>query len=490
MTVECENCKTRFHVADARIPEKGARVRCSRCHHRFHITPSYAPPKQPIAAAEGSAVEPVLGGEAAREEDQLDHPEFLFDKPEAAEARPARVRVVARDLPATQVDQPHLAEPPEPKTPAPPPEEHVVESGGLTAQEMLDDGVPELPTGRFELGGSLGEGDLEIGSLDAGSSTKARPYLSDEPVELCAAPAPVVTTSRSSAPPAFAEVAAIEAELGEDEDSSFADWDPLASPATPSAPTPASVAASLAAPPKASKPTPQATTLAQPATKAKKRAALETPGFDPEAAGPAALVLRIAAVFVGLALAGAAGRLLWLQGETLPPPPEIVQAAGWVAADLETFLARNAAGERVVIVRGNLFPDGSAPPPEVEVRLLGADGEPLVESPPTWLERIDDAEVAPDRLALRLAAAGGEIAAIGQIVTGFTAVIPNPPANVRRIEVALHPRQATLPGTATAVAPPEPSAEAPLVETASPSPTLLPGEPAETDVVPAAPEPE
>ena len=70
MTVECENCKTRVHVADARIPAKGARVRCSRCHHRFHITPSYVPPSR--VPEQGSAAEPLLGGEAAREEDQLD----------------------------------------------------------------------------------------------------------------------------------------------------------------------------------------------------------------------------------------------------------------------------------------------------------------------------------------------------------------------------------------------------------------------------------
>ena len=484
MTVECENCKTRFHVADARIPAKGARVRCSRCHHRFHITPSYAPPKQPRASAEGSAVEPVLGGEAAREQDQLDHPEFLFDKPDVGEGKPARARQPAREVAATQVQQPHLAEPPEPHTPAPPPEERIVESGGLTAQEMLDDGAPELPTGRFELGGSLGETDLEIGNLvDRDGTNAARPYLSDEVVEASAPLAPV-----SSARPAFADIAAIAAELGEDEDSSFADWDPLAMPSTPSAG--ASVAGSPATlPSRPSKPSPQATT-SQPAAKAKRRVALETPGFDPEAAGPAALVLRIAAMIVGLALLGAAGRLLWLQRENVSPAPEIVQAGGWIAADLETFLARNATGERVVIVRGNLFPEGSAPPPQVEVRLLGADGQPLVESPPTWLERIDDAEVAPDRLALRLAAAGSEIGAIGQLVTGFTAVILNPPPNVRRVEVSLHPRQGPPEGTTTAVAPPEPSADAPMIETASPSPTEFPSPPSSANVAPAAPEPD
>ena len=137
-----------------------------------------------------------------------------------------------------------------------------------------------------------------------------------------------------------------------------------------------------------------------------------------------------------------------------------MQAAGWVAADLETFLARNATGERVVVVRGNLFPEGSAPPPAVEVRLLGADGEPLVESPQTWLERVDDAEVAPDRLGTRLAAAGGEIGGLGQMVTGFTAVIPDPPPGVHRVEVSLRARERVPDGTATADTPSAPSTDA------------------------------
>ena len=477
MTVECENCKTRFHIADARIPAKGARVRCSRCHHRFHITPSYAPPKQPRASAQGSAVEPVLGGEAAREQDQLDNPEFLFDKPEVPESKPARARRPEPEAAVTQLDQPALAQPPEPKAPPPPPEERVVESGGMTAQEMLDDGAPELPTGRFEIGGSLGEPDSEIGSPEDSNARSARLLIGGEAAEVSAELAPALP-----APPAFADVAAIDAELGEDEDSSFADWDPLAAPSAPS------VGASATISSRASKPVSVPANVQAPA-KPKRRAVAETPVFDPEATGPAALILRVAAVIVGLMLLGAAGRLLWLQRESVSSAPEVVQAAGWVAADLETFLARNATGERVVVVRGNLFPEGSAPPPVVEVRLLGADGQPLVEAARTWLERIDDAEVAPDRLALRLASAGGEIAAIGQLVTGFTAVIPDPPQGVRRVEVSLRERPRAPAGTATADAPPTPSAQ-PGLESASPSQTELPGMPAPDTVVPAAPEPE
>jgi hypothetical protein len=58
-----------------------------------------------------------------------------------------------------------------------------------------------------------------------------------------------------------------------------------------------------------------------PASGAKKRSLPRIPVFDPEAAGPAALILRVAAAVVGLLLLGAAARLLWLQRDSLPPKP-------------------------------------------------------------------------------------------------------------------------------------------------------------------------
>jgi predicted Zn finger-like uncharacterized protein len=484
MTVECENCNTRFHVADARIPATGARVRCSRCHHRFHITPSSAPPKQPSAGAQGSAGEPVLGGEASREEDQLDHPEFIFDRPDTGRARTGRAEPLESEFAQTRPVQPHLAEPPEAATPAPPQEQHIVATGGVTAQQLLDEGAPELPTGRLEIAGALGETDSMIGSPEEGAVSSARMAPAgdlidfDSPVE-----------SFPPARPGSADFAALAAELGEDEDTSLADWDPLATPTPTFAPTATAAdepIAPVASSPKASGPTP--------APRPKRRALAETPAFDPEAAGPIGLVLRVAAAIVGLALLAGAGRLLWLQRDVADFAPEVVQAAGWIAADLETFLARNADGERVVVVRGNLFPEGSAPPPDVEVRLIGADGAALVASPRTWLERIDDAEISPERLALRLAGSGGEIGGMGELVTGFTAVIPDPPPGVRRIEVRLSARERAPSGTATADAPAaspavEPTTE-PTTETASPSPVELPSAEVPADVLPAAPAPE
>ena len=493
MIVQCQNCETRFHVADARIPAKGARVRCSRCHHRFHITPSSAPPAQPSTPGKASAAASGPGREPAREEDELDNPEFLFDKPEAAESTPPRARQPGPDAAETQLHDPHLAEPPDPETPPPPAEERVVESGGKTAQEMLDAGAPQLPNSRFELGGSLGERETESASSgDDDDNTQGSTFLTGNAAQPNASPQPELEEASA---PALADVEALAADLGEDEDSSFADWDPLASPAAPAegAPIPSLFAAPPAATAARALPGASASVFDQPdlpaAPAAKRRAAPEIPVSDPEAAGPTALILHIAAVLVGLALIGAAGRLLWLQRDDVPPAPEIVQAGGWIAADLETFLARDATGERVLIVRGNLFPEGSAPPPQVAVRLLGADGEALAESHSLWLNRIDDAEVAPERLGLQQAAAGGDIAALGQLVTGFTAVLADPPAGVRRVEVLLSARTSPPAGTATAVAPPEPG-ELPNSETASPSSSELPGAPQDADVVPAAPEPE
>src|SRR5262249_2543045 len=86
MIVQCENCETRFHVADARIPEKGARVRCSRCHHRFHITPSsgtvtgQGPAPDISARTSDVSVRTATRGDSPGGEDELENPEFLFEE--------------------------------------------------------------------------------------------------------------------------------------------------------------------------------------------------------------------------------------------------------------------------------------------------------------------------------------------------------------------------------------------------------------------------
>jgi len=58
MIVVCEGCDRRFQLDDARIPERGARVRCKRCHHRFRVFPpkgATAEPAHPSASADPAA---------------------------------------------------------------------------------------------------------------------------------------------------------------------------------------------------------------------------------------------------------------------------------------------------------------------------------------------------------------------------------------------------------------------------------------------------
>jgi hypothetical protein len=179
---------------------------------------------------------------------------------------------------------------------------------------------------------------------------------------------------------------------------------------------------------------------------------------------------------------------MWLRTEAEFGAPQLVRADGWVAADVETFLARDDLGERVLVVRGNLLPDGSAAAPRVAVRVLGRNGEVLAEAPRTWLERVDDAEIAPDALSLRLASSGSEVGAIGQQVTGFTAVLPDPPPGARRVEISLQATPLPARGTATADAPPEAPATPPAAPPTSLAEPGSPTPPADADVVPAAPD--
>ena len=519
MIVQCESCQTRFHVADARIPEKGARVRCSRCHHRFHITPSSsAPGAQPSAGEEGSAREPARGearveggrGEAPSQKDDLDNPEFLFDEKSEEDSHPqqAAIEEAAQALRATNAAPPPASHEPGHGLERGAAEERVVASGGKTAQEMLDAGAPDLTSSRFEIGGELGgddDGRDETGTREFTSDPASRSGMGAK--SGAAKPAAAKPVER----PARAELDALGKELEEEDESSFAGWDPL-TPQDSGAEGGAGgkffdLASAIAGTPAKAEDAPagpnslfdQAET-ATPAP-ARKREAPDVPMFDPEAAGPAALILRVAAMLVGIGLLGVAGRALWLRAEADFSPPQVVRADGWVAADLETFLARDALGERVLVVRGNLMPDGPAGRPHVAVRVLGRNGEVLAESSLAWLERIDDAEVAPDALSVRLASASAEVAAIGQQVTGFTAVLPDPPPGARRVEIALQAAPLPPRGTATAEQPaagrapapaPAPApAQAPSTSLAEPTPDKTPKPaqaPADSDVLPAAPD--
>jgi len=501
MIVQCENCETRFHVADARIPEKGARVRCSRCHHRFHITPSSGTSAAPAPEGDLSAGEEAAGAPEApgpREagpEDELDNPEFLFEDGEkSAQAGPTSRPTPRAARPAQPPAEPEperdperlAARPPEPEpaaAPAVPLEERVVSTTGKTAQEMLDLGAPRLAgPAKVEFGPGLRNGP-------------AAEFLGEEEEP----------PAKPAAGPSLELDAGFGGSLGDDEDTDPG-WDALTRSEQPADVFAAGTTFGLVKQAEAAA-TPAATSGRaplfdgedeQPDTRRGRAPAVST--FDPEARSPLARIVQVAAFLVGVALLGGALRGLQLQRESSESAPGDERAAGWITSDVETFVARDSSGQRVLVVRGNLFPDGAAPPPQVEVSLLEAGGSRVGEPRRAWLERLDDAEIAPDELAVRLASAAGELSGVGPKVTGFTALLPDPPANARRVEVTLTAGHQPAPGTATANVPaavpvpaPEPAPQAPAANTQlatpkAPAPAPVPS--GNAVVVPAAPAPE
>jgi predicted Zn finger-like uncharacterized protein len=502
MIVQCENCETRFHVADARIPEKGARVRCSRCHHRFHITPSSGTATSPSAAGDVSARSQARGGEP-REEDELDNPEFLFESGEqSAPSRPtpraARPAPVPEEPPPAEpvASAPHVPEPPPPPPPAQALEERVVATTGKTAQEMLDAGAPNLGSGSgpVEFAPSLGDADSD--------DTRSRFFLGDDSPPAEREPPPSIRPAKDkpakvapSDPAPELDAGFAGGSLGEDEEEGDAGWDSLTRSAEPANVFEAGASFGLDSEPSVPA-APAASTRAtlfdepEPAPDTKKHRASGSASFDPEAASHTGTIVRIAACLVGIALLAATARGLRMQREAQVTVSEAERSAGWIAADVETFVARDSLGERVLVVRGNLVPEGASPPPDVQVSLLEINGQRVGEPRRAWLERLDDAEIAPDQLSVRLASDPGEVSGMGPQVTGFTALLPDPPARARRLQVTLVAGKQPPRGTATAVAPP-PASKPQLATPDATPPANTPTAPTAPDaVVPAAPEPE
>ena len=544
MIVQCQNCDTRFHVADARIPEKGARVRCSRCHHRFHITPSSGNTSSPNSGPDVSARTETRAEAGAAGSDELENPEFLFEGNSVSETDGPKLAAAA----AAEESEPHKPEPPPEAEhrpspdlePAQAPEERVVETSGATAQEMLAAGAPKLGpnTGPVEFAAALDDSDDDdtrsrFALGDESPPTPSQAAARELPPSLrpakdkdkpAAPPKATLTPMKPAAKPASkpapaksakSEIdAAFGAGLG-DEDDPDTGWDSLTEAEDESAPRSVfdlGASFGLEAKPSASAP-PAAT--AEPEKTKKKREAPAVSSFDPEARNHIGTIARVAATLVGIALLAGTLRGLQLQRQASAASSEAEQAAGWIATDVETFVARDSLGERVLVVRGNLFPNGSAPPPEVEVSLLESDGARVGDPRRALLERLDDAEIAPDALTVKLASSSGEISGMGPQVTGFTALLQNPPANARRVQVTLNAGKQVPRGTATAntpvPTPPAPSAPAPNAPAPNPpaqtapaltrpqgepqlaTPTAPQPAPARVPpqaVVPAAPEPD
>ncbi|MBD1400187.1 DUF3426 domain-containing protein [Pelovirga terrestris] len=76
MVITCPECSTRFNVAEARIPDAGAKLRCARCRHIFMVhkpIPEEVQPEEPEATPKEAA---TIGSAPQPEESSLGESAF------------------------------------------------------------------------------------------------------------------------------------------------------------------------------------------------------------------------------------------------------------------------------------------------------------------------------------------------------------------------------------------------------------------------------
>jgi predicted Zn finger-like uncharacterized protein len=222
--VTCEQCSTQFHLDDAKVPERGVRVRCSRCKHAFFVKPQ-PDAGDPVDRAVEQALDdaPVRAARPGPLDEGPEESDWEFNHEPGSESRGgARAAPAGADLAREAVDD-LLGEA----------GDEMPDLDSVTAPGLDDDAdslpgdAPEDggdgPSSGIELGGDLSEG-LEEGPaeepLGSGLELEESPF--GEPgTEPDAPPAPV------------AEPGPDEATLGSPEN-----WDFFDEPAEAPAPLP------------------------------------------------------------------------------------------------------------------------------------------------------------------------------------------------------------------------------------------------------------
>jgi predicted Zn finger-like uncharacterized protein len=434
MVITCEKCQTRFELDETRVPPKGARVRCSRCQHRFHVKPPEArlsPDEIAARALQDSpaptATAPARSAASRDEVGDLDNPEFLFDGPTPEAPRPA---AAARRAPAAS--PPPAAKPARGARPA------------AASREPVD--PFEEPASGVLLAAASEEGGSSAVGMDPGA------LLND--------PETLVETDAADEHSARSMLGQMGGDLDpQPERESWlegAAFDPASispareaprEPAPRSAPKPAETRASAAPAPVTAHAAPAVAPL-----ESVQRTAVEPGAGAREEAwnglAPLAppddrmrLALRLVAVAVGAALALGTARALWLFEIRGPLPVERVEAAGWTATGIDAFHLTGAAGERVLMVRGDLVSSGDAWLPEIRVQLLDDGGQSIGLPFRGEPVRLAGAALSPAEISARIAAAaeGAPAAAPAQSENHFTVLLPHPPgaATHYRLELAV-----------------------------------------------------
>ncbi len=169
MIVKCENCQTKFKVADEKISEQGTLVRCSKCEQTFEVMRSVDPPVDAVA----SVAEPP---DAASLEDEL-----FGDLPDGDSAgEPAYDAYSPPPPPPEEPDHSLFEMPP---TPSPP------EPAGGAARELLPPEEALLPPSpaRSALFGRPGLRQLPPRASSGASTSKLRRIVTGLAVNLAIA---------------------------------------------------------------------------------------------------------------------------------------------------------------------------------------------------------------------------------------------------------------------------------------------------------------
>ena len=145
----------------------------------------------------------------------------------------------------------------------------------------------------------------------------------------------------------------------------------------------------------------------------------------------------VLAALVGAVLIAGGLRALRLHAiEPIPGPPT-VRASGWVATDIQAVHVRDAEARPVLVVRGSLSSDPSAPPASVQATLLDAAGGALGPAVSGIMLRLEGGALAPEAVTRRLAETTA--ARPARQARGFTVLIPDPPERARRYRLEIVP---------------------------------------------------
>lgn len=445
MVIVCEKCNTRFHLADGRVPEDGARVRCSKCHHRFHVAPPRPTPEPRLATERqhsakgcGAESEPEEKPDSAFDDPDLENPEFLFD---------GRVKESEPDGPPSLDLEPPPAPKPQPEVD--PEDWALLDPDGIhasTAVSVEERESDSCATGLFGVtesratrapaeslsqvrSGTTRSGPMRSGEARSDSGWDGDQALGEEPT---------TDGTRSVADDAVSDEPTF-SDLGllDDSDDGFDAWgDSPPAEISPALVSRGNAAVVAAAAPGVVDRSP-ASRIADSSVQGESASGVpQDCGISSVDEANAPLALRVAIWALGALLLLGGLRAVWIYGIRVAPGPESWAESGWRASEVRSDWIHDARGRRALLVRGRLSSAGAdAAAPRVRVTALGGRGEAL--SAP-----VDAALADPDRIELPPPPFGvdeGDRTGAQPEVAGFVAVLPDPHPDTRRFRIEIVP---------------------------------------------------